>query len=587
MPIQDRQWYRQQVSEREQYPDLTADAGNRNGGGDPDRGSGRPAEPNRGGGNFGRLLLVALVAAIIGGGAVYAGLQYLDSGTPKAATTLQATPTPTPLSTATPSPTPLSTTPPTPVPTPTKAEPKFTPTATAPPATTAPVTERQIVVNAFAVCDGQYSGSEQRFRSHAAELAINEGRQSLGDIRALIDRHCGGVYPEIVAGADNPVQEVGGQTVTERSTPAAIDATIVPPRTTPTPVATTTGAAVETGKSIASKHAEEKQYMLDLINEEREKAGLEPVSLGHNPAPQLHADAALTGCFSSHWGLDGLKPYMRYSLLGGYQSNGENGSGLDYCIKGTDGFAGLGSMRQEIRETMTGWMASPGHKRNILDKWHKRVSIGIAWNRYNKAMYQHFEGDYVEFQKLPAIEGGELSFWGRTRNGVRFRDPQDLGVQIYYDRPTHELTRGQVARTYCYDNGRQVAGLRQPLTGGYSWTTDEFTTAYRKCPDPYDVPNDAPAPQSYREAHEVWRQASLTPLSTSTIALPWVTAREWTSQGSNFRVRADVGDILAEHGDGVYTVMLWGKIDGQDVVISQYSIFHRVNPPSSYSAVTR
>ena len=37
--------------------------------------------------------------------------------------------------------------------------------------------------------------------------------------------------------------------------------------------------------------------------------------------------------------MDGLKPYMRYSLAGGYQANGENGSGLNYCIKAGDGFA--------------------------------------------------------------------------------------------------------------------------------------------------------------------------------------------------------------------------------------------------------
>ena len=57
------------------------------------------------------------------------------------------------------------------------------------------------------------------------------------------------------------------------------------------------------------------------------------VVLGANNAAQLHAEASLQGCYSSHWGSNGLKPYMQYSLAGGYQSNGENGSGSDYCIK--------------------------------------------------------------------------------------------------------------------------------------------------------------------------------------------------------------------------------------------------------------
>ena len=67
--------------------------------------------------------------------------------------------------------------------------------------------------------------------------------------------------------------------------------------------------------------------MLELINIAREDAGVPPVALGDNDAAQLHAESALANCFGSHWGIDGLKPYMRYSLAGGYQSNGENGLG--------------------------------------------------------------------------------------------------------------------------------------------------------------------------------------------------------------------------------------------------------------------
>ena len=92
----------------------------------------------------------------------------------------------------------------------------------------------------------------------------------------------------------------------------------------------------EDGISPNLKHIEVKQYMLHLINEERKLAGVPPVALGDNIAAQLHAESALTNCFASHWGIDGLKPYMRYSLAGGYQSNSENGSGSDYCIKEND-----------------------------------------------------------------------------------------------------------------------------------------------------------------------------------------------------------------------------------------------------------
>ena len=324
--------------------------------------------------------------------------------------------------------------------------------------------------------------------------------------------------------------------------------------------------------------------MLELINAERKKAGVGTVILGDNVAAQLHAEAALENCFSSHWGIDGLKPYMRYSLAGGYQSNGENGSGLDYCIRAADGYSANNSIRQEVKEVMDGWMSSSGHRRNILDPSHKRVNIGMAWDRYNTAMYQHFEGGYVEYDQLPTISDGVLSFSGTVKVSVRFSRERDLGVQIYFDPPPHQLTRGQLARTYCYDNGRRVAGLREPLTGGYFWPTDEFQTRHDPCPSPYDTPADAPAPRSHTEAHRAWQEAYETSQNTRSeeLTIPWITASEWTASGTSFAMKADISKILQRHGDGVYSLMLWGKVGGEDAVISQYSIFHGVIPPDTY-----
>ena len=65
--------------------------------------------------------------------------------------------------------------------------------------------------------------------------------------------------------------------------------------------------------------------------------------------------------------------------------------------------------------------------------------------------------------------------------------------------------------------------------------------------------------------------------------MPWITAQEWTVSGDGFSVRVDLSDLLAERGDGVYTVMVWDEIGGEDVVISQYSIFYGVTPPGTYS----
>ena len=71
-----------------------------------------------------------------------------------------------------------------------------------------------------------------------------------------------------------------------------------------------------------------KTYMLNLINRERQKAGVPPVRAGTNQAAQIQVDNSIEHCFSAHWGLDGLDPDHRYSLADGYQGNAENVSGV-------------------------------------------------------------------------------------------------------------------------------------------------------------------------------------------------------------------------------------------------------------------
>ena len=331
-----------------------------------------------------------------------------------------------------------------------------------------------------------------------------------------------------------------------------------------------------------------KRYMLHLINDERARAGVDPVVLGDNIAAQLHAESSLANCFSSHWGIDGLKPYMRYSLAGSYQSNGENGRGLDYCIPasgrvGTILYRAIGSIEQEVRDGMEGWMDSPGHRRNILDPWHKKVNIGLAWDSYHFRSVQHFEGDYVKYDRMPAIENGILTLSGTVRNDAGFSEDRDLSVQIYYDRPPHTLTRGQLATTYCYDSGLLIAALREPLTGNWYYDEDEFTIAYEPCSDPYEVPADQPAPSPPTTSTSFIIIPVPQPyLVVPNITVPWITALEWRTSADAFAVRADISDLLARHGDGVYSISVWGGIDGELVIISDYSIFHGVTPPDTY-----
>ena len=112
----------------------------------------------------------------------------------------------------------------------------------------------------------------------------------------------------------------------------------------------------------------EKQFMLGLISEERRKAGVPEVILGSNNAAQIQTENANRDCVSGHWGTDGLGPPMRYSLAGGYQSNGENAAGWDYCLSSEEKsrYRAIESIEEELRSIMRGYMGSPGHRDNIL-----------------------------------------------------------------------------------------------------------------------------------------------------------------------------------------------------------------------------
>ena len=318
--------------------------------------------------------------------------------------------------------------------------------------------------------------------------------------------------------------------------------------------------------------------MLGLINEEREKAGVGVVVLGDNRAPQIHAENALEGCFTGHWGLDGTKPYMRYSLAGGYQSSNENALGNHFCIPASGRFAANKDIETEIVEAMDSWMGSFGHRRNILNPRHKKVSIGLAWDRYNVRFYQNFEGDYVQYSVIPSIKDGVLSLEGTGKNGVRFAEDRDLGVSISYDQTPTPLTRGQLSEAHCVGLGLPVVSLRWPVSRGYRWADHSFERSVHRCQHPSSIDPDTkpPIPTAFPV------KPVPMPARPVSVEVPWITAQKWVASGSQFAVKADIGSVLGRHGPGVYKVVVWGPVGGASTFISQYPIFHGVEPPSGY-----
>ena len=279
-------------------------------------------------------------------------------------------------------------------------------------------------------------------------------------------------------------------------------------------------------------------------------------------------------CTRGHWGRDGMKPYMRYTLAGGQQYSAENVFAIDFCPDDPDTYVAESTIAQ-IDFAMDLFLNSPGHRQNILNLHHRNVGIGISYRRPTIWFVQLFVGDYIEYETKPTIDSGMLTLSGQVKNGADISGR--LSMIIYYDRLPEPLTRGQLSRTYCYTNGLPIAGLRPPLEAGSSYTEDESTMEInsKQCPDPYDIDPDAPDPMSSQEARSNWQQVrDLSQVKLSShLTFPWITADEWTTHGNNFTLTADISRLIDTYGDGVYTIMLWAEINSERAPISEYSIF--------------
>ena len=310
---------------------------------------------------------------------------------------------------------------------------------------------------------------------------------------------------------------------------------------------------------------------MDLINQARLGVGSKPVTLVDDPELQARAEESLEKCISSNYGLDGLKPYMRNSLAGGYQSNQEVVGGIGYCspverVLWSTGESVVRDAMKRWRETRNTWEVS------ILGPWFTNASIGLAWNDHFYALYVQFEGEYITFEELPTIDDdGELSIAGEVSNGARLRRDQDLLIDVYYDPPVQELTVGQLGETDCYvygETGLLAAALRPPPPPGRSYRSDTLSIEHVVgCTDPYGVAPDTPPPVEFL-------QIPVPSLRVEEGEADWVTARRWQVSNDTFSVTANLSRIIGERGSGVYTILVWAVAShGERFRVGTYSVF--------------
>ncbi|MFK0158385.1 CAP domain-containing protein [Streptomyces sp. NPDC090499] len=141
-------------------------------------------------------------------------------------------------------------------------------------------------------------------------------------------------------------------TTASPSTPKPTTTASAAPKPSSTPKATATASGV-----VAR--------ILELVNAERSKAGCSALTLNTtlSKVAQAHSEDMALHQNMSHAGSDGSSPGDRITSAGyTWSAYGEN---VAYGYASAD-------------QVMAGWMASPGHKANILNCTFKEIGVGLA-----------------------------------------------------------------------------------------------------------------------------------------------------------------------------------------------------------------
>ena len=173
--------------------------------------------------------------------------------------------------------------------------------------------------------------------------------------------------PTTSPGTAAPAPEKPKAPVSKTTTPPAPTRTTSAPKPTTAPPSTTTAAPKPpaTTAPAAGTTTPAVTRVVALVNSERAKVGCSPVTLNAklSQAAQAHSADMASHNTMSHTGSDGSDPGQRITRAGYLWSTyGEN--------------VAYGYSTPE--QVMAGWMASAGHKRNILDCGFKEIGVGVA-----------------------------------------------------------------------------------------------------------------------------------------------------------------------------------------------------------------
>jgi uncharacterized protein YkwD len=314
------------------------------------------------------------------------------------------------------------------------------------------------------------------------------------------------------------------------------------------------------------------QHALDALNAGRISNGQSAIILGTNTAAQQHAEDMMKNRFVSGWGTDGTTPDERYALAGGLGTQAEYEQAVDIDWQGEPELFTGAVMKALEQATMSNFLKvmpilismsdyyivspylSSRQSTSIDTEQFKlqpdRVNIGIAYDGEKLYLVLQYESFYINFNSLPIIQDGILSFSGEYAQGV---SPYIIYVEY---RPLPEsITATQISHTY----GNNDYGDRYlfcAVNNGYESYVDY--TKYIGCEfmGPHSVPLYLPPMESDTNMDDILGSISY----SSQLTISRDNIVEFETENNAFLFSLDVSDLVKLFGQGVYVITIEGKV---------------------------
>lgn len=212
-----------------------------------------------------------------------------------------------------------------------------------------------------------------------------------------------------------------------------------------------------------------RELLLNLVNDERVRAGLNTLLLDDlaNKVATEHAEDMARGQFLSHWGSDGRKPYQRFAFAGGTDSVQENASAAT-AIQSLYPEGIFEDLRDMHASMMAEVPPTDGHRKTILFPFHTHVGFGLGFNGYNLRLDELFLARYVRFDSFPkeVKPNSVVNVSGRLLNTRHFVNELDIFFEPLPTPPAIEWLR--TARSVSLPNDYKPLRPRAPAGTKYS-----------------------------------------------------------------------------------------------------------------------